>query len=272
MQGLAQVLAELPARLTADLSPPDLPPQNSLIDLAGSGGVRFPVIDDAVTLLEGSPLAVGADYLSTAAAIRAGAFAITGDLAESAVGEIREALADTLARGLDLGEFVDDVTDRIGSTLSPARLDTIFRAATGSAISDGMESALEHPAVVDEFAYRRYFATRDHRVRPEHFALETAGLDGTAIYRADDPVWRELRPPWDYGCRCHWSPISITMAARLGVQEAVAWLARAEEIAERMGGDWFGYVEAAAPPMPQFVPWPKYEGKEIHAPPGWSAA
>jgi SPP1 gp7 family putative phage head morphogenesis protein len=270
---MAEVLADLPARLTPELpEPPTVPPQNDLIDLADSAGVRFPVLDDAATVLEASPLAVGADYRETAQAIREGAFAITGDLTTEAVGEVRELLAETLARGGDFETFADDVTARLGEggPLSPARLDTIFRAVTGSAISNGMEDALAHPVVVDEFPYRRYFATRDHRVRPEHIALEKAGLNGTGIYSAQDPAWLELRPPFDFNCRCSWAPMSITQAAKAGVVEAQEWLGRAEALAEQLGGSFNEWLSQAAPPMPARVPWPTYRGNEIHAPPEWS--
>jgi uncharacterized protein with gpF-like domain len=43
-----------------------------------------------------------------------------------------------------------------------------------------------------------YYATHDARVRDDHLAMETLGLDGTNIYRADDPIWREYLPPWDF--------------------------------------------------------------------------
>ena len=29
--------------------------------------------------------------------------------------------------------------------------------------------------------------------------MEKLGLDGTNVYRRDDPIWEEFLTPWDYG-------------------------------------------------------------------------
>ena len=87
---------------------------------------------------------------------------------------------------------------REGLDLSEARIEQVFRNNVNGAFSDGQEKALNHILVADAFPYRRYSATLDQRVRPEHAILETSGLNGTAIYRKDDPVWQLFRPPWEW--------------------------------------------------------------------------
>jgi uncharacterized protein with gpF-like domain len=55
---------------------------------------------------------------------------------------------------------------------------------------------LEHPLVADEFPYRLCSATHDSRTREaSHLEMEKWGQNGTAVYRADDPMWDELWPP-----------------------------------------------------------------------------
>src|SRR5262249_21071406 len=69
-----------------------------------------------------------------------------------------------------------------------------------------------------------YSAVHDSRARPEHRHLERLGLDGTAVYRRDDPVILQFWPPWDYNCRCAVVPLTVADAAARGVKEAQEWL------------------------------------------------
>lgn len=54
--------------------------------------------------------------------------------------------------------------------------------------------------------------------------MEQLGIQGTNIYRADDPVIRKFTPPWRWNCRCHIIPMSIEDAAAAGITEAREWL------------------------------------------------
>jgi hypothetical protein len=60
--------------------------------------------------------------------------------------------------------------------------------------------------------------------RHQHKELEKLGLNGTAVYRRDDPFWDLFTPPWDYQCRCGVRMLTIAQAAGLGVKEAIEWL------------------------------------------------
>jgi hypothetical protein len=53
----------------------------------------------------------------------------------------------------------------------------------------------------DVFSHWQYLTMGDHRVRPEHTAL-----DGIVLPH-DDPFWQEHFPPWDFGCRCQVVPL-----------------------------------------------------------------
>lgn len=252
-----------PPVTAAPPAPPQEPP--SLAALLGPDepppSVRFPIVEEALEVLADAPAVAQPDYRATAAAVREGAFAITGDLTDAAVADVRDILTENLARGPDREAFIDAVVDRLGEggPLSEARIETIFRTNAAAAMSDGTEKALQHPMVVDAFPYRAYYATTDHRVRAQHRQLERLGLDGTNIYRADDPAWAKFRPPWDFNCRCSWSPVSVEQAAQRGVTEAKEWLARAQAMADQHGGSVYQYFERTSPPSPQWVDPPPFQ-------------
>lgn len=246
---------------------PPVPPVDSPPKLSGLLGddeplVRFPVVDDAIKRLHDTQVFAGSDFRQTAERVKQGSFAITADLKTETVQDIRQLFTENVAGGLDPAKFANDVVDLLGegTGLSEARIDIIFRNNVQRSFSDGAHRAVNKPLVTDFFPYRIYFATHDRpRVRVEHLALEKLGLNKTAIYRADDPVWMMFRPPWDFGCRCSWSPITVKQAARRGVKEAIDWLARATVMAVERGGRAASYLDLTKPAEPQFVNAPKFE-------------
>lgn len=225
--------------------------------------VHLPAIETAVEALQKAPVAVGAHYLDTAQKVKQGSFAITGEVTEKAVSDIRDVLAKTIEEGKPQQEFIETVAKRLeeeGSPLSPPHLENIFRTNTMSAYSKAQEEAVAHPMVSDAFPYVLYSATRDARVRPEHWALEEKhGLNGTAIYRYDDPTFKKFRPPWSYNCRCRWTPQTVEQAARKGVKEAMEWLDRAKTIAKVQGGTFHQYLVQTAPVKGEHVEPPPFE-------------
>jgi hypothetical protein len=133
-----------------------------------------------------------------------------------------------------------------------------FRTNVGQALSNGQERALASPFVEDGFPYRRYVATDDIRVRPNHIALEKLGLSGTNIYWKDDPVWQEFRSPWDFGCRCAWFPVTVRQAMEDGVREAIDWWARAKSLSNRFGGLIVLHLAETEPRPHETVPHPPF--------------
>lgn len=162
----------------------------------------LPVLDETLARILKSPVAAGIDYRQTAEFVQQGAFAITGDLTNKAVAQVRDTLAEVM-RSDDKGQaaFIEKVTQDLGAgVLSESHIENVFRTNALSAMSNGQDRALAIPMVADAFPYRGYSATHDARTRKEHKALETLGLQGTNIYRSDDPTWKKFRPIWDYQC------------------------------------------------------------------------
>ncbi len=141
------------------------------------------------------------------------------------IGKIRNTLADIQGKNVSVREFQSLMRDTLDvSPLSDPQLETIFRTHTGRASAAAKAMILDHEIVRDEFPYVLYSATHDSRVRPEHLAMERLGLNGTAVYRSDDPIWDEFWAPWAWNCRCEVIPLSIEDAADYGCQEAKDWL------------------------------------------------
>lgn len=267
--GQADVLTSIPDTFIpppiaaeAPPEPPSEPP--SIASLLGPDEpgphVIFPAVEDALEVLNAAPVAARPDFRATAEAVRQGSFAITGDLTDAAVDDVRNLLAENIATGPDREAFIDAVVTRLGEggPLSESRIENIFRTNTATALSDGQDRALKAPMVVDAFPYRAYYATTDRRVRANHIALERLGLNGTNIYHADDPTWGQFRPPWDFQCRCSWSPVTVEQAARRGVAEAREWLERANAMADQLGGRFEQYLNRTAPASPEYVTPPNF--------------
>lgn len=155
---------------------------------------------------------------------RAG-FTVARIATENTVAKIRNTLADLQGQNVSVRDFQNLMRDTLDvSPLSDSQLETIYRTHTGRAATTAKMGILNHPLVRDEFPYLLYVATHDSRVRPEHLAMESLGLDDTAVYRADDPIWNQFLPPWAWNCRCEVIPLSVEDAAEYGVREAIEWV------------------------------------------------
>lgn len=260
MFGAAAVVNNIPPAMTPlypPRKPPELPPVTTGFPDDDEPQAHFPALEDAITTLQNAPIDTARTYQATAEKAKQGAFAITGDISRETTAKIRDLLTETIQEGGAEDEFAAKVGKMFeDGPLSENHLRTVFRTNTASAFSGGQQRAVEAVFVQDAFPYRRYYATTDARVRKEHLALESLGLNGTSVYRADDPVWREFQPPFDFGCRCHWSAYTVGQAAKAGVVEAQEWIARAKEMAQ--GDNYHAFLSRTAPVQPEFVSHPPF--------------
>lgn len=262
LEGIKQAVQQTAKHLEDDVAGPSQPSPAvpEVLEASSTYKASLPILDEAVSVLRSSPVAAGIDYRDTAEKVRQGAFAVTKDLSDSAVAAVRDSLAQALEEGLGKDEFVDLVDEKLGGKVfSDHHIENIFRTNALSALSTGKKVALEQPMVVDAFPYVAYFATRDSRVREEHWALESLGLNGTNIYRFDDPTFKKFRPPWSYNCRCVFYPQTVEQAANKGVQEAQQWLQRAKDAAQAQGGSYNQYLDSTKPENPEYVTPPSFE-------------
>ncbi len=219
---------------------------------AGGPTIEFPVIDKAIAALQDAGVMMPADYYSLSAQARRDAFTISADVTEKTIADIQEILSSNVSAGTSRQQFMDDVAKQVSNLpISEAHLEQVFRNNVNGAYSDGAEAVLSDPMVDDAFPYRAYYPIRDDRARETHLILETSGLDGTNVYHSRDPVWLMFRPPWDWNCRCGWTPLTIRRAANKGVRFAMEWLKTGVE------------------PPDQFVNWPTLHGKPFLPSPSW---
>lgn len=94
--------------------------------------------------------------------------------------------------------------DLPGSLLN--RISIVYRQNALSSYSIARRQTLEDPFVKKEFPYWQYMTVGDGTpghggVRESHAALHGK------VFRADDPIWDTIYPPWDWGCRCFVIPL-----------------------------------------------------------------
>ena len=202
--------AVVPLKLfAADALPPVIFPklERAAISLMKRGVLQRPVFDE----------------LSEKA--KAQAFTIAGEITDGTIAQIRDNLAQMTVEGPALPKFKRFLGKKLKTgLLGPGHVETVYRTNLMAAYRDGRESLVQDPIVSSIFPYQEYLPITDGRVRPEHLALGKLGLNGTGVYRRDDPFWDLFTPPWGYNCRCGTNLLTIRSAARKGVKEAQSWL------------------------------------------------
>lgn len=195
----------------------------------------LPLVKEAANRLASMQLLGMPEYLRAKDAATAAAQAEVEAMTGEAISKVRSALLQSIEDGGTLEDFRSELKDRFAEgVLTPGHVaENVFRTNVMAAYSDGQERLLSDPLVGSLFPYRAYHATHDDRTRPEHLGMEKAGIGGTNIYRADDPVWQMFRPPWSWQCRCTATPLSVAEAARRGIPEAQQWLATGAEPAQK---------------------------------------
>jgi SPP1 gp7 family putative phage head morphogenesis protein len=202
------------------------PPMPRLLPMfEGEPRLRFPMIEQAAQRLVERQIMTREEWDRANQLAQERAFFVTADITKRTIGDIRQAVVDELNQGASLKGFQNRIANIVDAgSLGTAHLETIYRTNIQAAFRDGRETLANHPAVDRAFPYQQYVNVHDDRTRPEHKALETLGLNGTAVYRRDDPFWDYFTPPWDYNCRCGVILLTIRQAAEMGVKEAQEWL------------------------------------------------
>lgn len=199
----------------------------STTDLLASGqelGVQLPVIEAAVETLRKRQLLSWSDYKRLDAEARRKAVAVAGEVTREAAGTLQQLLESALREGTSGREFAREAKARLGGVLTGAQLETTFRDAVQLGYAAGQEAVLADPLVGGAFPFVENLSIPDSRRSPVCRAVSVSGIGGTAVYRRDDPTWQRLRPPRHPRCRCTASYLTLEMAARKGIREAIGWL------------------------------------------------
>jgi SPP1 gp7 family putative phage head morphogenesis protein len=216
--------------------------------------VRFPGVEASANWLYSRRLMTAEDFAQLDSEAQAASFTVARSATIDAVQRVRDAVAESYETGGSLQDFRSAVRGSLHeSMLAPDRVETLYRSHVGLAQAAGQRAVLEHPLVADEFPYLLFTATHDERTEHSHLAMETHGQNGTAVYRADDPIWNTLWPPMRFNCRCDVIPLNLEDAARHGSHEAQRWLRTGEPPATP---DWASLPYPVTPP----VGWPSHRG------------
>ena len=204
----------------------DKPPDKPILNLffPDNPGPRFTLIENAVKALQSRRILTRDQFDILSHQARASAFTIGDGLSSEAIADVREILNSAVQDGPTLLEFRKRVSDAVPGIMSPSKVELVYRQAINASYRDGRESLIRNPVIAEVFPYQQYLPIYDGRVRHEHLALGKLGIDGTDVYRREDPIWDLFTPPWDYNCRCGVNLLTIDQAARLGVKEAQEWL------------------------------------------------
>lgn len=215
----------------AALEAPPPPPMSSVVVTRDEdNAVYWPVIEAAADDLRGKNILDRTSWERLNDQVLSRAVGVATAEAQEALTGVRELLAQNITRGADLEAFRVALRSLPGApALSDARVETLFRTAVMASVSDGQAHVLSHPLVRPGFPYAAYDPIDDDRVRHHHLELGRLGIDGTNVYRIDDPVFQLFRPPWAWNCRCNWRPMTLRQAAEAGVAEAREWLSTGVE-------------------------------------------
>ncbi len=188
--------------------------------------VSFEAAEKGANYLAGLRAFTRDQFDSLDADARRVSFTVARVATAESVERVRDLIADAQRYGRTYRQVRPALREAVDSApLSAPQLEAIFRTYVGRAQAAGALDSLNNPMVRDEFPYRIWSATHDARAEQSHKDMEHSGLDGTAIYRADDPIWTWAMAPVRWNCRCNSSiPISIEDAARYGVREAIKWM------------------------------------------------
>lgn len=134
------------------------------------------------------------------ATAKARAFSVSGMTNRYALDTIRESLQTAIEGGTTANEWLTKLEEEFGK-LGLSGVDDrayhmrlVFRQNAYTAYGAGRYRQME--LLKKERPYWQYVTIGDDHVRPEH-----AALDGM-IRPADDPIWKNVYPPWGFNCRC----------------------------------------------------------------------
>jgi SPP1 gp7 family putative phage head morphogenesis protein len=123
---------------------------------------------------------------------------------------INEALTTSIAEGEGRDDWRTRLNDIVGS--KPGFDETLARTTIHHAYLAGQNEVLSDPVIGDIFPYRKYFATLDNRVDPDH-----AAMDGK-VYHKDSRLAREADANLHrYNCRCSETAITEDDALAEGI-------------------------------------------------------
>ena len=178
-----------------------LPPTGRVTSLLAGGAdepvISFPLIERAAESLLERNIVTRPEFDELGREARARAFTVAAQDSLDALDTIRNTLAETIDQGASLQDFRKQLGEDLdGSFIGPWHRELVYRNAIQSSFHRAHDELADSQIVRELFPYQAIDPIDDGRVRDEHLALKTLGLNGTNVYRRDDPFWDIFTPPW----------------------------------------------------------------------------
>jgi SPP1 gp7 family putative phage head morphogenesis protein len=135
----------------------------------------------------------------------AGAFALARAASVKVAGHVRDVIERAVKLGTPQDEAVADILKSLrsgsqdvdgGARYTNAYSETIFRTNLATAYTEGRLEQVRDPNIRKVIGGFRFDAIEDSATRENHRALD--GFTAATT----DPVWKRLKPPLGYNCRC----------------------------------------------------------------------
>lgn len=171
--------------------------------------------EEAAAFIASKPVVSREVFAKLLPALKGRAFVIAGIEAAGVLQNVRDTIA-MLPQGGDWEELKAAVIEQIDPYFVDPEADAETQAAQTRAANRRAELLLRThgqqaymaglygvaDAQRDIFPYWQYASLGDSNVRPSH-----AALDGIVL-PANHEFWKTHTPPWDWGCRCEFIPLS----------------------------------------------------------------
>ena len=107
------------------------------------------------------------------------------------IAKVQGTLEDCVKTGPSFSSFKRKIQEALGPLPAPTaeQLEFVFRSHVQGAYATNRDQILAHPLVDDEFPYALLSPINDARTSDEHLETQRRGIQGTAVYRQDDPVF-----------------------------------------------------------------------------------
>jgi len=187
--------------------------------------IRLPKLIEASRDLRERQLLMPEDFYDISNAYRRSSLFTVSRFEYDAIQRTQGILSEVVAEGPSLTSFRQRMNEaEISSPLGPGHMENVYRTNIQTALSNGQDRLLAHPVVSGVFPYYKRMPIRDARLTELCAILARSGINGTAIYRHDDPIGQLFKIPSHFQCRCHRSVLSVNAAAEQGIEEAIEYL------------------------------------------------
>ena len=156
-------------------------------------------------------------WKATQEAYLKGGFAIARSSSTKITAHVQGTIAQSIKQGLSPAAATKQILDKIREgdpeefTYSRSYAETVYRTNMASAYTRGRIEQAKDPVFKRQIGAWMYVTAGDVDVRDNHQAAHKF------MAATEDPVWKELRPPLGYNCRCALELVGRREALRRGV-------------------------------------------------------